>query len=556
VAGSYSSHAIIEPGEIIVTYPGGLVESLDQNYRYAEGLNLDADRIRGSNFGNATVLSMKGLIARLRVARTPAANLIPIVAFTCSLISPVWAGSFTVTAGHSEIVFDQNAGVPVRWAVCTPGCADKAAKRALLFAEDDGFFSVATPGGPGGTFSSSVRESADEVIVEFTAAHGRRIYRVSRTDARVAVELPPGASVELATGTVFIPEQLSGFGQLYSRVNAVQVDAAGQTIFDDPDQHLVELAPEGDSWVGLRNQYWAVLGQSLAGQISASIDTRQHDRPVMNLAGNPGDDAFEFVVYAGPVEWEILKKVSPVVSEMLFAALWDFLRALCFGMLILLGWLQSTVGSFGLAIILFSLANKILLTPLTMLADRWQADVNRINTLLQPELTEIKRLYKGEEAHMRTLAVYKKNDVSQLYTFKSAAGLMIQIPVFIAAFAMLAENIALSEITFLWINDLAKPDRFFELPFVLPFFGGWLNLLPFLMAGLSILAAVLQREDSLSEELQKQQSKRLYLMSAAFFLLFYTFPAGMVLYWTSSNLFHLLKVESGRLFNRLKGLQS
>jgi membrane protein insertase Oxa1/YidC/SpoIIIJ len=69
------------------------------------------------------------------------------------------------------------------------------------------------------------------------------------------------------------------------------------------------------------------------------------------------------------------------------------------------------------------------------------------------------------------------------------------------------------------------------------------------------LAAVLQREDSLSEELQKQQSKRLYLMSAAFFLLFYTFPAGMVLYWTSSNFFHLLKVESGRLFSRLKDWQ-
>jgi membrane protein insertase Oxa1/YidC/SpoIIIJ len=45
---------------------------------------------------------------------------------------------------------------------------------------------------------------------------------------------------------------------------------------------------------------------------------------------------------------------------------------------------------------------------------------------------------------------------------------------------------------------------------------------------------------------------RLYLMSAAFFVLFYTFPAGMVLYWTSSNLFHLLKVESARLFAGLR----
>jgi len=84
----------------------------------------------------------------------------------------------------------------------------------------------------------------------------------------------------------------------------------------------------------------------------------------------------------------------------------------------------------------------------------------------------------------------------------------------------------------------------------MPFFGGWLNLLPFLMTGLSSLAAWLQSEETLSDELQSKQSLRLYAMSAAFFILFYTFPAGMVLYWTSSNLFHLLKVESGRLFRK------
>ena len=45
MAGSYSSHAIIEPDKIIVTYPGGLVELLDSDYRPAPGLELDAARI-------------------------------------------------------------------------------------------------------------------------------------------------------------------------------------------------------------------------------------------------------------------------------------------------------------------------------------------------------------------------------------------------------------------------------------------------------------------------------------------------------------------------------
>jgi membrane protein insertase Oxa1/YidC/SpoIIIJ len=35
-------------------------------------------------------------------------------------------------------------------------------------------------------------------------------------------------------------------------------------------------------------------------------------------------------------------------------------------------------------------------------------------------------------------------------------------------------------------------------------------------------------------------------MTGLFFLLFYTFPAGMVLYWTSTNAFQLVSQEIGR----------
>jgi YidC/Oxa1 family membrane protein insertase len=474
------------------------------------------------------------------------------ISLLCGTFSLAYADNFTVTAGNSEITFDEMAGVPVRWAICIPDCADEAARRAVLFEDGDGYFRVYTPGGPGGAFSSAVQESDDKITVEFAAAHGGRVYRLSRADAHVTIALPAGSSIELATGSTFVPQQLPGFGQMYSRVHGVQVNESGQTIFDDPDQAVIELDPGGDNWVGMRNRYWTLLVQHPIGQLSASMDSSQFDRPVLIVAGNAGDEAINFDFYAGPVEWGALKQVSPVLSEMLFAALWDFLRIICFGMLLLLGWFQSAVGSFGLAIVMLSLANKILLSPLTMLADRWQAEVNRIHTLLKPQLDEIKQNFKGEDAHMRTLDVYKKNNVSQFYTFKSAAGFLIQIPVFIAAFDMLAENIALNEIAFLWVNDLAKPDQLADLPFVLPFFGGWLNILPFLMTGLSVLAAVMQAEDSLSPDLQRQQSMRLYMMSAAFFVLFYTFPAGMVLYWTSSNLFHLLKVESARLFAGLR----
>jgi YidC/Oxa1 family membrane protein insertase len=461
----------------------------------------------------------------------------------------------TVVAGYSDIVFDTATAVPVSWELCQSLCAAGGKRRSALLGPDDGYLQLLAPQNAGGTFAARVEENPEYVSVFFTNDTRQIIYRLSRTQPVIDLELPAGTDLELATGSGFVPDPLPGIGATYTHVRGVQLTESGQASFefnaDEPDKYSAVQAAPG-SWSGLRSRYWAVLLEPLSASQEGGFGYSGEDRPVFVLSAGDvaGAEPLQLRLYAGPIDWRVMRAVSPALSEMLFAALWDFLRWLTFGMMILLDWLYVLVGNYGFAIILLSLSAKVLMSPLTMLADRWQADVNRIQSLLQPELEEIKRNYKGEEAHEHTLAVYKKHDVSMFYTFKSAAGFLIQIPVFIAAFDMLAENIALNQTIFLWVNDLAKPDAFAELPFVMPFFGGWLNLLPFLMTGLSSLAAWLQSEDTLSDELQSKQSLRLYVMSAAFFILFYTFPAGMVLYWTSSNLFHLLKVESGRLFKK------
>ncbi|MFQ5633799.1 MAG: YidC/Oxa1 family membrane protein insertase [Gammaproteobacteria bacterium] len=213
-----------------------------------------------------------------------------------------------------------------------------------------------------------------------------------------------------------------------------------------------------------------------------------------------------------------------------------------FGMLWLLTTIDGVVGHIGWSVVLLSLAVKLLMAPLTKLADRLQASVNRTQALLQPQLAEIRRHYRGEEAHERTLGVYRDHGVSPLYTLKSLVGFLIQIPVFIAAFDMLGENIALDGAAFGWIEDLARPDHWLTLPVVLPFFGGHLNLLPLLMTGITLLTSRLQTDPHLTPELLRAQRLRLYLMAVAFFLLFYTFPAGMVLYWTTNNALHLVRI--------------
>jgi YidC/Oxa1 family membrane protein insertase len=351
--------------------------------------------------------------------------------------------------------------------------------------------------------------------------------------------VPAGAGLQMSTGTTFAPERLPGFGAAFSDVEVVRVSAKGQQSAADAASESALLDLPAGEWFGIRSHFWAWLMRgATASSVRVSVDGRQ---PAVQWQLPPG--THELQVYAGPIAWQDLRGVSPDLTQMLFAALWEPLRWISYGLLFLLGWITVAIGNAGASIILLSLAVKIILAPLTSIADRWQAEVNRIQGRLQPRLDAIRREFKGEEAHNRTLAVYREEGVHTLYTLKSLAGFAIQVPMFIGAFDMLADNFALSGVPFLWIEDLAKPDRWLALPVTLPFFGGHLNLLPCLMTALTIISARVQADPSLTAELARRQRLRLYGMAAAFFLLFYTFPAAMVLYWTANNFWHLVKIQ-------------
>jgi YidC/Oxa1 family membrane protein insertase len=183
-------------------------------------------------------------------------------------------------------------------------------------------------------------------------------------------------------------------------------------------------------------------------------------------------------------------------------------------------------------------------------ADRLQEQVNAAQARLQPGLEAINAAHRGEERTRRTLALYREQGVHPLYALKSLAGFLIQIPVFIAVFDMLAEDIDLYRVPFLWIRDLAHPDAIAALPACVPFFGCDLNLLPFLMSGVSLATTLRFRSPVLTPPLVRKQRRNLAGMTGLFFLLFYTFPAGMVLYWTSTNAFQLVSQEIGRRWRR------
>jgi len=390
----------------------------------------------------------------------------------------------------------------------------------------------------------------DSQQLHFTGPRGQAItWIVPSTGYRIQAVVEHTGDLVLRAGAEFTPPPAAGLGRWLDRASYVALGTEGlREIALDEDEPVRVFS----DWAGFRNRFWAVLASGRE-ENDFDLQTGLHNTGVLLRRS---DDLTEerFFFYLGPLEPKELKEVDPLLDDLLYAGLWFWLRWMCLFLHYLLDWIHTLVPSWGAAVVLLSLTVHVLMLPLSRIADRVQQQVHATEARLAPELNRIRQTCRGEELAEKTIALYRREGVSPLYSLKSMLGVAIVIPVFIAAFDMLAENIHLLNTGFLWIRDLAHPDAFWQLPFSIPFFGSDLNLLPFLMTGLSLLASMLHRPPVLSEESRRKQVRNMSLLALAFFALFYTFPAGMVLYWTSNNLISVGKSFWMGRKNRYKDL--
>jgi len=377
--------------------------------------------------------------------------------------------------------------------------------------------------------------------LSFTDDDGRLVRRWQVPDQgwMISVTTRGADQAVLMSGEQFRPPPSSGFGYLLEQSRYLFFD--GSTVeaigLDDEEQ----TSRYSSGWFGFRNRFWTAmilpdsplpLNPATGEMVEDALLTMQLDsqkRQRMDL-------------YLGPVEPVALSQVAPELENLMYAGLWFWLRWISQAFYYLLSGIVMVVPQWGLAIMVLSVLVGILMRPLSKIADRLQEQVHEVDARLAPLLSSIKKNYKGAEQSEKILAMYKDQAVHPLYSLKSLLGVLVVIPVFIGAFDMLAENIHLSGESFLWITDLSHPDAFLQLPFSLPFFGGTLNLLPFIMTGFSFVAAKLHVHPSMDVAQQRKQARNLIFMSLGFLLLFYTFPAGMVLYWTTNNLISVVKM--------------
>jgi YidC/Oxa1 family membrane protein insertase len=172
----------------------------------------------------------------------------------------------------------------------------------------------------------------------------------------------------------------------------------------------------------------------------------------------------------------------------------------------------------------------LLCLPLYSKAERIQEKERQIRQKMSRRVASIKKHFSGDERHMILSMYYRENHYHPVMALRSSISLVIQIPFFIAAYHFLSHYTALKGESFLVIQDLGAPDGLLRLG------ENRINLLPVLMTAINIgSASIYTRGFAIKEKMQ------LYAMAILFLVLLYASPSALVLYWTSNNVFSLLK---------------
>ena len=237
----------------------------------------------------------------------------------------------------------------------------------------------------------------------------------------------------------------------------------------------------------------------------------------------------ESTFYVGPKDYAFLKANGPHQEEILQLGFWRPIGILILKIMV---WFHDHIWpyNYGLAIILLTFLIRIVFWPLnrkSMLSTQRMQEI-------QPEITALRERYKSDPARQQQemMKLYREKKINPM---GGCLPMLIQIPVFFALFIVLRGAIELRFSSFLWISDLSTPENLFadKLPFAL-------NILPLLMGFTMWL------QQKMTPTSDPQQQKMMLMMPIIFTLMFYSFPSGLSLYWTTNQVMMIVQLAHMR----------
>ena len=225
-----------------------------------------------------------------------------------------------------------------------------------------------------------------------------------------------------------------------------------------------------------------------------------------------GEQSFSLHGYLGPKESKVLAAINPKLTEVIEYGMITVISKPLFK---LLDWLHTYVGNWGWAIVLVTLLLKLLLFPLSY---KGMMSMQKLKDLA-PQMKEIKEKYAKDPQKMnaKMMEMYKKEGANPM---GGCLPMILQIPIFFAIYRVLLNSVELQGAEWmLWIHDLSLQDPIYVLP---------------LLMGASMWYQQKLTPNTMTDPMQQKIFQFLPVVMTLFFL---TFPAGLVLYWLTNNVF-------------------
>jgi len=235
---------------------------------------------------------------------------------------------------------------------------------------------------------------------------------------------------------------------------------------------------------------------------------------------------YKYQLFMGPKRIQELRNVGNDLQKVVDFGWFDIIAKPC---LWLMNLFYSVIPNYGVAIIIMTLLVKLLLWPLGQKSYKSMSEMKKI----QPLMKEIREKYKDDKQRMNqeVMGLYRTYKINPL---GGCLPMVVQLPVFFALYRMLYEAIELRHAPFfLWIDDLAAPDRLFRFDFSIPFMEP-----PY---GIPVLTIVMGASMLLQQKMSPPmgdatQAKMMMFMPIIFTVIFINFSSGLVLYWLVNNI--------------------
>jgi YidC/Oxa1 family membrane protein insertase len=278
-----------------------------------------------------------------------------------------------------------------------------------------------------------------------------------------------------------------------------------------------QVAAGDPAWVAMVQHYFAsawIPDDKTARDIYAGkIDNNLYRIGIQTPLGvvAPGTTVVEKAkLFVGPQEESVLETIAPG-----FALLKDYgyLTILAKPIFWLLESIHAYAGNWGWSIILLTIFIKLVFFPLSAASYKSMARMKEV----QPRLLAMKEQYKGEpqKLNQAMMEMYRKEKINPL---GGCLPVVIQIPVFISLYWVLLSSVEMRNAPWIgWIQDLSVPDPYY--------------ILPIIMAASMFVQTKLNPTPP-----DPIQAKVMMYMPLVFSVMFFFFPAGLVLYWVVNNL--------------------